>query len=75
MDFFKKSPFVFMSDFQSVSFLLLRVSGRKIGQMNLLKHCLTTTKPFYLYAFFLLLNLSQARKFIPYPLVGKEETV
>lgn len=34
MDLFQKSPPVFMSDFQPVSIHLLRVSGRKIGQVN-----------------------------------------
>ena len=34
MDLFQKSPLVFMSDFQPVSIHLLRVSGRKIGQVN-----------------------------------------
>ena len=34
MDLFQKSPLVFMPDFQPVSIHLLRVSGRKIGQVN-----------------------------------------
>ena len=34
MDLLQKSPLVFMSDFQPVSIHLLRVSGRKIGQVN-----------------------------------------
>ena len=34
MDFFKKSSLVLMSNFQPILFLLLRVSGRKIRQVN-----------------------------------------
>ena len=34
MDFFQKMSSYYMPDFQPVSILLLRVSGRKIGQVN-----------------------------------------
>lgn len=34
MDLFQKKSYFFMSNFQPISFLLLRVSGRKIGQVN-----------------------------------------
>lgn len=38
MDFFQKSPHVLLSNFQSILFLLLRVSGRKIGRTKKKRH-------------------------------------